>query len=99
MEDKYIILVNKGVYNSYAFDGKGGVVGRSGNVFSREELDVIFKDWSGGEDMVGSDDDEVYDVDKLIELGEMGMHAEIWNENMVEMGDDWVDVSIIKLDM
>jgi hypothetical protein len=99
MEDKYIILVNKGVYNSYVVDGMGGVVGRGGNVFSREELDLIFNDWSGGEVMESVDGDEVYDVDKLIELGEMGMHAEIWNENMVEMGDDWVDVSIIKLDM
>lgn len=94
--DKYIILVNNGVYNSYAFDS---VIGRSGNVFSREEVDLIFDSWTGGTQMTDEDEEEVYTVDDLIELGSMGEKAQIWNENMVEMGDDWVDVSIVKLDM
>ena len=97
MEDKYIILVNGGTYNSSAFD-KSNVVGRSGNVFSREELDLIFNDWSGGEDMV-DEDGESYGVDDLIELGEMGERVNIVNEEMVEMGDEWVQVSVIKLNM
>lgn len=97
--EKYIILVNSGVYNSSAID-KSDVIGRSANVFSREEVDLIFNDWTGGEVMVDEDGEEV-SIDDLIEVGDCGERLSVVNEEMVEMSDmgGWVEVSILKLDM
>jgi hypothetical protein len=87
MEDKYIISVNDGVLN------EGGK-----NVFSREEVDVVFENWNGGEVMMDWGKEE-YSVDDLIEYGSVGEKVEIYNESMVEMGDEFVSVSVIKLVM
>lgn len=97
--DKYIILVNSGVYNSSAID-KSCVIGRSANVFSREEVDLIFNDWTGGEVMIDEDGEEV-SIDDLIDVGDCGERINVVNEEMVEMSDvgGWVKVSILKLDM
>ena len=84
-EDKFVILVNSGLY--------GG-----GKVFSREELDSVFEEWSGGEVMI-SDDEEEVDIDYLIGMGEIGESVCIVNENMVERGDEWTEVSVVKLIM
>jgi hypothetical protein len=81
----FVILVNSGLY--------GG-----GDVFSREELDSVFEEWSGGEEMM-SDDEEEVDIDYLIGMGEMGESVCIVNESMVEVGDEWVEVSVVKLIM
>ena len=80
---KYVILVNGGLY--------GG-----GDVFSREELDSHFEGWNDCEVMWSEDGEEV-SVDDLIELGEMGEKVNIVNESMVEMGDEWVELSVVKL--
>jgi hypothetical protein len=79
----FVILVNSGLY--------GG-----GDVFSREELDSVFEEWSGGEVMM-SDDEEEVDIDYLIGMGEMGESVCIINERMVDRGDEWVEVSVVKL--
>jgi hypothetical protein len=79
----FVILVNGGLY--------GG-----GDVFSREELDSVFEEWNGGEVMLDEDDEEV-SIDGLIELGEMGEKVNIYNESMVERGDEWVEVSVVRL--
>ena len=81
---KFIILVNSGLYNS------------SVNVFSREELEEVFDEWSGGDVMIDEDGEEV-SVDDLIELGSMGEKVNIVNESMVEMGDEWVELSVVEL--
>jgi hypothetical protein len=84
---KYVIIVNDGLYNDYDIKK---------NVFNREELDSVFKEWSGGEDIVDSGG-EVYNVDDLIEYGSIGEKVEIYNENMVERGDDFVSVGVVEL--
>jgi hypothetical protein len=81
---KFIILVNSGLYNS------------SVNVFSREELEEVFDEWSGGDVMIDEDGEEV-SVDDLIELGSMGEKVNIVNESMVEIGDEWVELSVVEL--
>ncbi len=81
---KFVILVNSGLYNS------------SVNVFSREELEEVFDEWSGGDVMIDEDGEEV-SVDDLIELGSMGEKVNIVNESMVEIGDEWVELSVVEL--
>ena len=81
--NKYVILVNGGLY--------GG-----GYVFDRDELDDVFEEWSENQVMM-SDDEEEVDIDYLIGMGEMGESVCIVNESMVERGDEWVEVSVVKL--
>lgn len=83
---KFVILCNNGVF----------VGTNDKNVFTREELDVEFGIWNNGTEML-TEDDEVVTVDDLIELGNCGERVDIYNENMVEMGDDFVSVSIVEL--
>ena len=80
---KYVILVNGGVY--------GG-----GEVFDREGVERVISEWSGGKELI-DEDEEVISIDELIEVGSMGEKKLIWNEEMVEMGDDWVELSICEL--
>ena len=78
----YVIVVNGSLYNTE----------RGTNFFSRQELDVVFDHLSGGEVMLDADD-EVLTVDDLI-----GDEPEdVYNDNMVEMGDDFVSVVIVEL--
>lgn len=79
---KYVISINDGLY----YDSK--------NVFSRDELDEVFKEWSRGSKMVDVDGD-VVSVDDLIDYGSV---VEIYNKNMVERGDDYVSVGVYELD-
>jgi hypothetical protein len=81
--EKFVVLVNDGLY--------GG-----GKVFSRKELDELFEEWSGGEVMLDEDEFEV-SVNDLIEIGSIGEKISIVNESMVEMGDELVEISIVKL--
>ena len=83
--NKYVILVNSGLY--------GG-----GHVFSREELDNVFEEWTGGEVMMSEDDEEV-SIDDLIGYGADGEKVNIVNESMIEMGEEWVEVSVVKLQL
>jgi hypothetical protein len=85
--NKFVILVNGGLYN-----------GNSVNVFSRKELEEVFEEWGGGEVMLDEEGEEV-SVDDLIELGSMGEKVNIVNESMVEVGDEWVELSVVKLEM
>ena len=48
--------------------------------------------------MIDEDGEEV-SVDDLIELGSMGEKVNIVNESMVEVGDEWVELSVVKLEM
>jgi hypothetical protein len=84
-KDKFVILVNGGLY--------GG-----GNVFSREELDGVFEEWNKGEVMLDEDEFGV-SVSDLIEVGSIGEKINIVNESMVEVGDEWVEVSVVKLNL
>ncbi len=81
---KFIVLVNSGVYND------------SGNVFDREGLEKLFEEWSEGEVLM-SDEGEEVSIDELIEMGSMGEKINIVNESMVEMGDEWVELSVVEL--
>jgi hypothetical protein len=81
--EKYVILVNDGLY--------GG-----GRVFDREGLEKIINEWSGGKELI-DEDDEVVSIEDLIEMGSMGEKKEICNEEMVERGGDYVEVSICEL--
>ena len=83
---KFIVLVNSGVYND------------SGNVFDREGLEKLFEEWSEGEVLM-SDEGEEVSIYELIEVGIMGERINIVNESMVEMGDDYVEVSVVELDI
>jgi len=81
--EKYVILVNGGVY-------------RGGEVFDREGVEKVIYEWSEGKELV-DEDEEVVSIDELIEVGSIGEKKLIWNEEMVEMGDDWVELSVCKL--
>ena len=80
---KYVILVNGGLY--------GG-----GKVFDREGVEKVISEWSGNKELI-DEDEKVVSIDELIEMGSMGEKKEIWNEEMVEMGDDYVELSICEL--
>jgi hypothetical protein len=80
---KYVILVNNGLYG-------GGIV------FDREGLEKVINEWSGGKELI-DEDDEVVSIEDLIEIGSMGEMREICNEEMVERGGDYVEVSICEL--
>ena len=81
--NKYVILVNGGLY--------GG-----GYVFDRDELDDVFEEWSENQVMMSEDGEEI-SIDDLIGYGGDGERVNIVNESMVEMGDEWVEVSVVKL--
>ena len=83
---KFVILVNSGLFNS------------GGNVFNRDELEKVFEEWNGGGVMMCEEGEEV-SINDLIELGSMGERVNIVNESMVEMGEEWVELSIVELDV
>ncbi len=83
---KYVILCNNGVF----------VGTNDKNVFTREELDVEFGRWNNDTEML-DEEGEVVTIDNLIDLGNSGERVDIYNEDMVEMGDDFVSVSIVEL--
>lgn len=89
--DKYIILVNGGVY--YDDGGKR-------SVFSREEVEREIKEWSESKVLIDEDGEEV-SIDNLVEAGDCGERINVVNEEMVAMSDvgGWVEVSIMKLYM
>ena len=79
---KYIVVVNNGIYYDYMMKK---------NVFNREELELSFKNWSEGEDMI-DEDDNVVSIDDL-----MNERREIYNESMVERGDEFVEIEICEV--
>ena len=85
----FVIIVNGGLFCENLCDEK--------NVFNREELEKLFDKWSKGNDLV-DEEDNVYEVDDLIEVGECGESVDLVNEEMCEMGDDCVSVSVVKLE-
>ena len=82
---KYIISVNEGVY----FE-------KDKNVFSREEVEEIFKKWSEGEKLEDEEGEEV-SIDMLIDVGGCGDKVNVCNKCMCEYGDDYVSVSVVEL--
>ena len=84
---KFVMVWNGGLY----FKGNK-------NVFSRDELCDIFSNEFGLEELVIGND-EVYSVNdginKMIECGSEGV--ELFNEECLEMGDDFVNVSIVEI--
>jgi len=79
----YIIIVNGGVYEGKYFENEG-------------EVKEVLNEWSGGEEMK-DEEDEVVSFEDLLESGRYGESVEIWNESMVEMGDEFVNVSVVEL--
>jgi len=79
----YIIIVNGGVYEGKYFESEG-------------EVKEVLNEWSGGEEMK-DEEDEVVSFEDLLESGRYGESVEIWNESMVEMGDEFVNVSVVEL--
>lgn len=84
-KDLFVILVNDGL-----FDG--------GEVFDRGELDTVIRKWSRSEELI-DDEGGVWSVDDLIEIGGNGSRVNIINKSMLEIGDDYVSISICKLSM
>jgi hypothetical protein len=82
--NKFVVLVNGGLYEG-------------GKVFDRKGVDELFVEWSEGKELI-DDEGEVVSVDELIECGGMGERKMIVNEEMCEMGDDYVEVSVCRLD-
>jgi hypothetical protein len=86
---KFVMVWNGGLY----FKGNK-------NGFSRYELCEIFSSEFGLEELMMGNG-EVYSVndgvDKMIECGSEGV--ELFNEECVEMGDDFVNVSIVEINV
>lgn len=85
---KYMMLWNDGVYHE----------SRTGrNCFSKEELVDKLNNLSDDENLLDEDGD-VVDFDRLLSIGGCGEKVEIWNEDIVEMGDEFVSVSIVEVE-
>ena len=80
----YIVLVNGGAY-------EGGRVFRD-----TDELQALLDEWSAGEEML-NEDEELVTLDDLIDAGGYGEPIDVYCQNMVEMGDDFVQLSVIEL--
>ena len=89
--NKFVMIWNSGLFC------KGNK-----NVFNRDELNEIFSNDFGLKELM-MNEGEVYSVnegiDEMIECGNMGESVELINEECVEMGDDFVNVSIVRIDM
>jgi len=79
---KYIILLNGGCF--YNKDYK--------NMFSMKELEVEINKWSNGEDLL-NEENEVLEIEDLIDCEGIKLFV----DSMVEMGDDYIEINIIKL--
>lgn len=79
---KFVVVCNGGLF----------VNGNNKNVFNYDELINSINSWSNGEPMVNEDGEQLT-ADELIDYGTV----DIYNEWMVEMGDDFVTISIVEL--
>jgi hypothetical protein len=83
----YIIIVNGSLYSSKD----------SRNMFTMDELGEELTEWSGGTAIMDEDDNEL-SVEELIKYCE-GCPCDIFNDNMVERGDDWVTMGIFEINV
>ena len=86
---KVVLMVNDGVYYS-----------GNRNVFDLDELKRLVVEWNKGKNgfsvEVDEDENEVVDVDKLMEMCE-DCRVCVYEEDMVEMGDDFVELMVVEL--
>jgi hypothetical protein len=82
-DNMYVIIVNDGVYECKLFE-------------NLDDVEKVLNDWSNGEEM-RDEDGEIVDVYDLLECGSMGECVDVYNKNMVEMGDDYVGLSVVEL--
>lgn len=85
MSDKYVLLINDGLY--HADGGK--------NMATLKEWREELIKWNGGSETFTHEDGEC-DVDELINMLKIGC-VELYNQSMVERGDDYVECELVKL--
>ena len=83
----------------YTIIANGGLLSNDGkNVFNRRQIEDFFTDWSGGKELV-NEDDEIVTIDDLIDISGYGESIDLFNQEMCEMGDDYVSVSISEINI
>ena len=82
MNEKYVIITNSGLYHSNS--GK--------NSFTYDEVVEEIAEWGRGEKMLNEDEEEILFEDLF------DNEQDVYCQNMVEMGDDFVTINIVMLD-
>ena len=79
----FVIILNDGLYNDNVMKK---------NIFNMDEIEGIFEKWSGNEEMK----DDMGNIVNVVDLLEE--KKEVYNINMVEMGDNYIEVGIRKIE-
>lgn len=79
----YVIIVNGGVYDCKLFE-------------KLEDVEKVLMEWSNGERME-DDYEELVSVERLLNKGMCGEMMDVYCDSMVEMGDDFVSLSVVEV--
>ena len=87
----YFKLINNREKNMFIIIVNGGLYGCE-KYNNREEVKKELLEWSCGEE-IEDEDDDIISVDDIIDGGMM----DVYNSNMVEMGDDFISINVVEI--